>query len=147
LPYLASDHNAATGGIDVRLDVTIQSSRMRRDGLEPVRVSRSSLRSLYWTPAQLVAHHTSNGCNLEPGDVLGTGTVSGEDDDGRGCLLELTANGREPLKLSEEETRSYLEDGDEVTLRACCERERFVRIGFGRCSGSVLPAIGNDSGG
>jgi fumarylacetoacetase len=147
LPYLSSAANAAIGAIDVQLEVTIQSSRMRQHGVEPMRVSRSSLRTLYWTPAQLVAHHTSNGCNLQPGDVLGTGTVSGDDDHARGCLLELTANGREPLKLSEEETRSYLEDGDEVTLRACCERERFVRIGFGRCSGSVLPAIGNDSGG
>jgi fumarylacetoacetase len=140
LSYLSSAANSSGGGIDVQLDVSIRSERMREQGMAPARVSRSSLRDLYWTPAQLVAHHTSNGCNLRPGDLLGTGTVSGPEDDNRGCLLELTANGQQPLTLPGGEQRGYLADGDEVTLRGYCEREGYRRIGFGPCRGMIRPA-------
>jgi fumarylacetoacetase len=141
LPYLSSAGNAAGGGLDLRLEVAIRSSKMREDGIDAVRIGHSSLRQLYWTMAQLLTHHTSNGCNLRPGDVLATGTVSGPDDDNRGCLLELTANGRQPLRLPGGEERGYLADGDEVTLRGYCERDGFKRIGFGACRGTVIPAL------
>jgi fumarylacetoacetase len=141
LPYLSSAANASGGGIDVQLEVSIRSERMREQGLAPARVGRSSLRDLYWTPAQLLTHHTSNGCNLRPGDLLGTGTVSGPQDGNRGCLLELTANGRQPLTLPDGEDRGYLADNDEVTLRGYCEREGFRRIGFGPCRGMITPAL------
>jgi len=106
----------------------------------PQRLTQSSLRDLYWTVAQLVTHHTVNGCNLRPGDLLGTGTVSGPGADQGGSLLELTAGGKQPLKLANGETRAFLEDGDTVILRAYCERPGFRRIGFGDCAGTVLPA-------
>jgi fumarylacetoacetase len=105
---------------------------------EAVRISRSNLRQLYWTPAQLVTHHASNGCNLQPGDLLGSGTVSGPEDEARGCLLELTGNGREPISLGESERRGFLEDGDEVVFRGYCERPGLVGIGLGECSGTVI---------
>ena len=103
-------------------------------------VSESTLAGMYWTPAQLIAHHTSNGCNLRPGDLLGSGTISGPEKHQRGCLLELTWRGAEPLKLPNGEERRFLEDGDEVILRGWCERQGFARIGLGECSGVVLPA-------
>jgi len=105
---------------------------------EGVRVSRSNLRNLYWTAAQLVTHHVSNGCNLQPGDLLGSGTVSGPEDEARGCLLELTRNGREPVLLGGGERRGFLEDGDEVVFRGYCERDGFVGIGLGECRGTVV---------
>jgi fumarylacetoacetase len=105
-----------------------------------VRLSRSSLADLYWTPAQFIAHHTSNGCNLRPGDLLGSGTISGPTPDSRGCLLELTWRGTEPVQLPGGEERHFLEDGDEVILRGSCEREGFARIGLGECSGTVVSA-------
>ena len=141
LPYLSSAGNAAAGGIDLHLDVTLSSARMREQGIAPARIARGSLRFLYWTIAQLVTHHTSNGCNLQPGDILGMGTVSGPADDNRGCLLELTANGRQPLTLPGGEERGYLADGDEVTLRGYCERRGFRRIGFGACQGTIVSAV------
>jgi fumarylacetoacetase len=104
-------------------------------------VSRGSSRDLYWTPGQLVAHHTSNGCNLRPGDLLGSGTVSGPERENEGSLLERTRGGKEPLALPNGETRRFLEDGDEVILRGWCEAEGRVRIGLGECRGSVLPAL------
>ena len=110
---------------------------MRRAGSPPLRVSRAGLRTMYWTLAQLLAHHTSNGCNLRPGDLLGTGTISGPEKENRGCLLELTWRGRDPLLLPTGESRRFLEDGDEVILRGRCEREGFVGIGFGVCTGIV----------
>jgi len=140
LPYLSSGADAAAGGIDVRLDVTLLSQRMRDQSLAPAVIARSSLSGLYWTIAQLVTHHASNGCNLRPGDLLGTGTVSGPDDDNCGCLLELTANGRQPLTLPGGETRAYLADGDEVILRGYCERDGFRRIGLGTCRGIISAA-------
>jgi len=141
LPYLLSGPNASGGGLDVQLEVTIRSERMREQSIAPVRIGRSSLRDLYWTIAQMLTHHTSNGCNLRPGDLLGTGTVSGAEDGNRGCLLELTANGKQPLTLPGGEQRSYLADGDEVTFRGHCERDGFRRVGFGACRGTIVPAV------
>jgi fumarylacetoacetase len=140
LPHLSSPADATGGGVDLRLDVALSSQRMREQSMSPVVIAHSSLRDLYWTIAQLVTHHSSNGCNLRPGDVLGTGTVSGASDDSCGCLLELTANGRQPLALPGGETRAYLADGDEVVFRGYCEREGFRRIGLGTCRGIVAAA-------
>jgi len=114
---------------------------MREQGQPPHRLSQANLRDLYWTPAQLIAHHTSNGCNLLPGDLLATGTVSGPADESAGCLLELTVGGKQPLALPNGETRSALQDGDEVILRGFCRREGFPDISLGECRGLVLPAI------
>jgi fumarylacetoacetase len=102
---------------------------------------QSSFRDSYWTLAQLVAHHTAGGCNLEPGDLLGTGTQSGPQPGQGGSLLELSAGGKSPLRLHNGETRSFLEDGDTVILRGHCERAGFRRIGFGDCTGTILPAL------
>jgi len=137
LPYLIDDADQAGGGIDVELEVLLSSARMRAEGHAPMRLSRSRLTDLYWTPAQLLAHHASGGCNLQPGDLLGSGTVSGEAKDARGCLLELTWRGTEPVALPTGENRRFLEDGDEVILRGACEREGFARIGFGECRGII----------
>ena len=112
---------------------------MRAAGLAPHRLSRGNLRDLYWTPAQLVAHHASNGCNLLPGDLLATGTVSGAAADAAGCLLELTAGGSKPILLPNGENRKALEDGDEVILRGCCRRAGFPQISLGECRGMLLP--------
>jgi fumarylacetoacetase len=121
----------------VTLDVYLSSETMRERSMAPMRVSRSSMRDLYWTPAQLVAHHTSNGCNLRPGDLLGTGTVSGASPEARGCLLERTWRGTEPLVLTTGEERRWLEDGDEVTLRGRAERGGAAGLGLGAAIGSV----------
>jgi fumarylacetoacetase len=138
LPYLVSPENDAAGAMDITLEVFLQSSRMRAEGVPPQRISRSSARDLYWTPAQMFAHHTSNGCNLNTGDLLGTGTVSGSQDDSAGCLLELTRQGAQPLTLPTGETRQFLADGDEVIFRGYCRRDGFRRIGFGECRGIVV---------
>jgi fumarylacetoacetase len=140
LPYLASDENKRLGGIAITLEVSLSSSRMRAEGQAPMRVSLGSFTSMYWTVAQLVAHHTSNGCNLQPGDLIASGTVSGPSPESRGCLLERTWRGAEPLTLPSGESRKFLEDGDEVILRGWCEREGYRRIGFGECRGIVAPA-------
>ena len=131
LPYLADDT-----GFDITVEVWLRSAKMS----EPVRLSRGNFRDMYWTVAQLVAHHTSNGCNLQPGDLLASGTISGTARDSRGCLLELTWRGSEPVELPTGEMRRFLEDGDEVILRGYCEREGLPRIGFGECRGVVTPA-------
>jgi fumarylacetoacetase len=133
LPYLYSELDRSAGGIDLTLEVYLRSPRMR----EPVRLSRGNLRHLYWTPAQLLTHHASNGCNLQPGDLLGSGTVSGPEDESRGCLLEITRNGRDPITLPNGEQRTFLEDGDQITFRGYCKRPGFVSIGLGECSGTV----------
>ncbi len=138
LPYLRADADRDRGGIDLKLEVWLSTARMR--GSQPVRLCQSNLRDLYWTLAQMLTHHASNGCNLQPADLLATGTVSGESRDSLGCLLEITKRGAEPLELSNGETRKFLEDGDEVILRGYCEREGFERIGFGECRGVVRPA-------
>ncbi len=143
LPYLSGESDRRRGGIDVSLEVRLSTERMRAEGLEPARLSRSRLASLYWTMGQLVTHHASNGCNLRPGDLLASGTVSGPEPDSLGCLLELTARGTRPLTLPTGESRRFLEDGDEVILSGTCSREGFVTIGFGACRGMVVPAAPN----
>lgn len=140
LPYLDAPADRERGGFAVDLEVSIASARMREQGLEAFRVSRCSFTNMYWTLAQLITHHTSNGCNLRPGDLLGSGTVSGTDPESRGCLLERTWRGSEPLQLPGGEARRFLEDGDEVVMRGRCERDGFAGIGFGECRGVVLPA-------
>ena len=140
LPYLASSANEASGGFDIQLEVWTQSARMRADRLPPYRLSHGRFAEMYWTLAQLVTHHASNGCNLSAGDLLASGTVSGASKDSRGCLQELTWRGTEPITLPSGEQRRYLEDGDEVILRGFCERDGFARVGFGECRGTVLPA-------
>jgi fumarylacetoacetase len=140
LPYLSSEQNRLEGGIDVVVEVLLSSSAMRNGGLDAVQVSRSRLADLYWTPAQMLAHHTSNGCNLRPGDLFASGTISGPTPDSRGCLLERTWRGADPLVLPNGEARKFLEDGDEVILRAFCEREGSVGIGFGECRGTLIPS-------
>jgi fumarylacetoacetase len=140
LPYLRHDGNERHGGIAITLEVLLSSARMRAEGHSPVRVSIGSFTDMYWTVAQLVTHHTSNGCNLRAGDLLASGTVSGATPESRGCLLERTWRGTEPFALPTGEERRFLEDGDEVIMRGWCEREGFRRIGFGECSGMVVAA-------
>jgi fumarylacetoacetase len=140
LAYLNSEQDQRRGAFDLTLEVCLSSKQMRHGGLAPVRLSRSNLRDLYWTPAQLVAHHTSNGCNLRPGDLLGSGTVSGASRDSLGCLLELTQRGAQAIQLPSGEQRTFLEDGDEVIIRGYCERKGIGRIGWGECRGAIEPA-------
>jgi fumarylacetoacetase len=140
LPYLDSPSNRERGGIDAVVEVFIRTAHMRQAGLAEQRVSRSRVADLYWTVAQMFTHHTSNGCNLQPGDLFATGTISGPGKDARGCLLELTWRGTEALTLPGGETRKFLEDGDEVIMRGYCESPGATRIGFGECRGIVLPA-------
>ena len=138
LPYLLLRDAAA--GIDVQLEVYLSSAAMREDGLKPVCISSGNARELYWSFAQMVAHHTSNGCNLMSGDLLASGTISGEDEGTLGSLLEITRRGAKPLQLPSGEERSFLEDGDEVTLCGSCQREGGPRIGLGECKGMIVPA-------
>lgn len=138
LDYLKSDANEASGGFDIKLEVFIQTPKMRDAGEAPFLLSRSNMKDLYWTIAQMLTHHASNGCNLQTGDLLATGTVSGPEKTERGCLLELTWRGKEPVELPNGETRRFLEDGDEIIMKGFCEREGFRRIGFGECRGIVV---------
>ncbi|MEX3982184.1 fumarylacetoacetase [Paraburkholderia sp. EG287A] len=140
LPYLDSPGNRERGAISIELEVWLQTETMRAAGHVGDRISRSNYGEAYWTVAQLLAHHTVNGCNLRDGDLLGTGTLSGPTPDAAGSLLELTTGGRNPITLSNGETRGFLLDGDTVILRAWCQRDGFRRIGFGECRGTVLPA-------
>jgi fumarylacetoacetase len=140
LPYLHSATDQAHGALNVKLEVFLSTIEMRENKLDPVSISKSNCQSLYWTPAQLVAHHTSNGCNLQIGDILATGTISGPTEASAGCLLELTRNGVQPLILPTGESRTFLADGDEVILRGHCERPGHPRIGIGECRGTILPA-------
>ena len=137
LAYLSDARDLAAGGFDVTLEIELSSARMRREDVPPLRMSRSRLASMYWTVAQLVTHHASNGTNLRTGDLLATGTVSGPDDDARGCLLERTNGGRAPITLPTGEQRTFLAAGDEVVLRGWCERAGARRIGFGTCRGTI----------
>jgi fumarylacetoacetase len=137
LPYLAGASSAQAGGIDLKLEVLLSTRRMRETSLAPVRLSAGNLRDLYWTFAQMLAHHTSNGCNLIEGDLIASGTVSGPREGSQGCLLEITRGGASPLRLPDEETRTFLEDGDEVILRGFCEREGFPGITLGECRGTI----------
>jgi fumarylacetoacetase len=138
LPYLESAANRQSGGFAVTLEVWFSSRRMRDERRDAVRLSRGSFASLYWTAAQIITHHASNGCNLRTGDLLASGTVSGPGADQRGSLLELTWRGSDPISLPTGEQRRFLEDGDEVILRGYCEREGFRRLGFGECRGTIV---------
>jgi fumarylacetoacetase len=139
LDYLDDAADRDSGALAIQLEVTLTTDEMRRAGLEPHTLSRGSAdAAMYWSAAQIVTHHASNGCNLQPGDLIGTGTLSTDSDQGLGSLMEISRGGKQPLELVNGETRSFLEDGDEVTLRAWCEAEGAVRIGFGECVGTVV---------
>jgi fumarylacetoacetase len=137
LSYLSSPENTEMGGIDITVEVFLRSLRMQEEGIEPFCLSRGSFKEMYWTIAQMLTHHTSNGCNLRSGDLLASGTVSGSITGSQGCLLEITQRGVNPIELPTGEMRSFLLDGDEVTLRGYCEKPGFARIGFGECRGSI----------
>ena len=142
LPYLDSPGNRQSGAFDITLEVWLQTASMRGAGDAAIRLTRSnSLQSAYWTAAQLIAHHTINGCNLQPGDLLGSGTLSGPNPDEAGSLLEMSRGGKNAITLPNGEVRTFLEDGDTLTLRGYCERDGAVRIGLGECAGTVEPAI------
>jgi fumarylacetoacetase len=140
LPYLFGESDQEQGGLDLWLEVSFLSVRMREAGIAPVVLGRSNFRDMYWTMAQMLTHHASNGCNLRAGDLLASGTVSGANKNARGCLLELTSRGKDPVTLPTGEQRKFLEDRDEVILRGFCERDGFRRIGLGSCRGAILPA-------
>jgi fumarylacetoacetase len=141
LPYLDAPSNRSHGAIDIRLSIAWQSARMREQGIPAQVVAQTSYRHAYWTLAQMLAHHTVNGCNLQPGDLLGTGTLSGPAPHEAAAFIELTQGGKQPLTLPGGETRTFLEDGDTVVLRGWCEAPGAARIGFGECTGTVLPAV------
>ena len=135
---LTSPRHETRGGIDIQLEVLLQTQRMHREGIAPAVISRPRFIEQYWTLFQMLTHHTSNGCNLRPGDLLSSGTVSGPQRENSGCLLELTAGGREPLRLPSGEERRFLEDGDSVILRGRCGREGYASIGFGECRAQIV---------
>ncbi|MEZ6242201.1 MAG: fumarylacetoacetase [Phycisphaerales bacterium] len=155
LGYLTSETNTKAGGVDITLEVFLSSKQMRDKGMAPVRLSRGSFRDMYWTIGQMLTHHASNGCQMQPGDLLASGTVSGPTRGARGCLLELTWDGdpwanppkvvpgtqRTPIRLPTGEERKFLADGDEVIIKGYCEREGYRRIGFGECRGIIEPAL------
>jgi fumarylacetoacetase len=141
LPYLDDAEDRERGGIDVTLEVLLSSARMRDQGMPPHRVSLGSFRHMYWTLAQMLTHHASNGCNLQPGDLLASGTVSGPEKESRGCLLERTWRGTEPIELPTGEVRRFLEDGDEVVMRGWCEKAGYRRVGLGECRGVVASGV------
>lgn len=138
LPYLTSDPNSTAGGVELTIEVFIRSMLMREGHLRPFRLSAASLADMYWTPGQMLTHHASNGCNLRPGDLFASGTVSGPEPGSQGCLLELTRRGAEPIVLPTGEERRFLLDGDEVILRGHLEREGAARIGLGECTGLIV---------
>ncbi len=150
LDYLAHEPNQTQGGFDLRLTVSLLTDQMREQGLPPHPISRGTFRDMYWTLAQMVTHHSSNGCNMQTGDLLASGTVSNRQRDSRGCLLELTWDGeldqpvpgtqRTPIRLPAGEERKFLADGDEVILQGYCENDNYRRIGLGECRGRILPA-------
>jgi fumarylacetoacetase len=140
LPYLYSASDQAHGALDVKLEVLLLTETMRANKLQPVLLSQSNTQDLYWTPAQLITHHTSNGCNLQLGDILATGTISGPTEASAGCLLELTRNGAQAITLPTGEARTFLSDGDEIILRGSCEAPGHPRIGLGECRATILPA-------
>jgi fumarylacetoacetase len=141
LPYLDSPANRERGQIDIALQVLLQTEAMRKQGLPAQQLSQSNFRDAYWSVAQMLTHHSSGGCNLGTGDLLGTGTQSGPLPGQGGSMLELSMGGKQPLALPGGELRSFLHDGDTVILRAHCARTGVRRIGFGECRGTVLPAV------
>ncbi|WPH14411.1 fumarylacetoacetase [Variovorax paradoxus] len=141
LAYLDAPSNREGGALDITLEVLLQTAKMRAEGLAPARLTRgNTTEAAYWTAAQLVAHHTVNGCNLQPGDLLGSGTLSGPKPDEAGSLIELTQGGKQPITLPNGEKRTFLEDGDTLVIRGYCERAGAVRIGLGEVSGTVTGA-------
>jgi fumarylacetoacetase len=140
LPHLDDASDRAQGGLAITLEAYLSTEAMRRTKLAPLRLTQSSFAQVYWTVAQMIAHHTSNGCNLEIGDLIGSGTVSGPEKASWGSLLELTARGTEPLELPGGEKRGFIEDGDEIMFRGFCQKEGYPRIGFGECRAVILPA-------
>src|SRR5690606_4382936 len=140
LGYLDDAADRARGGIDVTVEAWLSSKRMREMAMPPVRLAVGRTRDLYWTFGQMLAHHTSKGCNPRTGDLSASGTISGPEEESGGCLLEPTRGGTRPIRLPSGEERTFLEDGDEVILRGYCERDGWVRIGLGECRGVVLPA-------
>ncbi|HMN46468.1 MAG TPA: fumarylacetoacetase [Povalibacter sp.] len=138
LPYLLDSADQAAGAYAIVMEVHLQTSRMRDAGIAPHRLSRGPMSVMYWTVAQLIAHHTCNGCNLRPGDLLGTGTLSGVDPSSFGSLIELSGGGRHPLQLPGGETRTFLQEGDRLVMTAHAEAPGRVRIGFGECAGEVV---------
>ncbi len=141
LPYLESHDNRNVGAVDMHLEVLLQTAKMKADGHAAERVALSNFNQSYWTVAQMVAHHSVNGCNLKPGDFLGSGTQSGTTAESVGALLEATQGGKNPINLSNGEQRTFLEDGDTVTLTGWCDSETAPRIGFGHAAATVLPAL------
>jgi fumarylacetoacetase len=139
LPYLYDAADQKAGALAIELEILLATPGLRAKGLPPHRVSLSDARHMYWTPAQMIAHHTSGGCNLNPGDFLGSGTISAPDLSGAGALIETTRGGREPIKLASGEERTFLEDGDEVILIARCRSDGFAPIGFGECRATIEP--------
>jgi len=140
LPYLDCEADRRRGGIALRLEVWLSTARMRAENIAPLRLSHAKFEQMYWTFPQMIAHHTSNGCNLRTGDLLASGTVSGPGNDECGCLLELTWRGTQPISLPTGESRKFLDDGDEVILRGYAGREGFRRIGLGECRGILIAA-------
>jgi len=140
LPYLWDDADQAAGAYAIALETRLATARMREEGIAPYVLSRGPASNMYWTIAQLVAHHSSNGCNLRPGDLLGTGTISAPSDDGFGSLMEISRGGTVPVTLPTGEVRTFLEDGDEVLLSGRASAKDFVSIGFGPCRATILPA-------
>jgi fumarylacetoacetase len=140
LPHLDDADDRAHGGLDITLEAYIATEAMRRAGTAPLRITQTSFALMYWTVAQMVTHHTSNGCNLNIGDLLGSGTASGPEKSSWGSLLELTARGSDPIALPNGEKRGFIEDGDEIIFRGFCAKPGFARIGFGECRAVILPA-------
>ncbi|AZE40378.1 Fumarylacetoacetase [Pseudomonas chlororaphis subsp. aureofaciens] len=140
LPYLLDKRDQAAGGFDIELEVLLLTEAMREQGLPAHRLTLSNTQYMYWTVAQMVAHHSVNGCQLQAGDLFGSGTLSGPESSQFGSLLEITEGGKKPIELASGEVRKFLEDGDEIILRGRCRREGFASIGFGECRGKILPA-------
>ncbi|ALO47397.1 fumarylacetoacetase [Pseudohongiella spirulinae] len=140
LPYLSTEQNKNAGAMDIKLEVLLQTKNMQAKAEAPVSLSRSNFSESYWTVAQMVAHHSVNGCNLQPGDLLGTGTQSGPSHEESGSMLELSRGGKQPVQLPNGETRTFLEDGDTIILRGYCDGPGLIRLGFGEVTGTILPA-------
>ena len=140
LPYLLDERDQAAGAFDIELEVLLLTETMREQNLPAHRLTLSNTQHMYWTVAQMVAHHSVNGCQLQAGDLFGSGTLSGPENGQFGSLLEITEGGKKPIELASGEVRKFLEDGDEIILRARCSREGFASIGFGECRGKILPA-------
>ncbi|WP_019339587.1 fumarylacetoacetase [Stutzerimonas stutzeri] len=140
LPYLFDEQDQQQGALDIELEVLLLTAAMRDKGQPAQRIALSSTKNMYWTVAQMVAHHSVNGCSLQPGDLFGSGTLSGSSADSLGSLLEITQGGKQPLELPSGETRTFLQDGDEIILKARCRRDGQAPIGFGECRGRVMPA-------